>query len=287
MPSVSFEYFPQRSSANSDVLDQTVQILAEFQPDFQSVTYGAGGTSQAGTLETLSELHKTTLLPVASHLTYSGSDLETISEFVEEIWESGVRRIVALRGDARENSEETQAFDDTAEFVAFLKSRHPFEIAVSCYPEVHPKAESLEEDLRILKAKQDAGASVAISQFFFDNSVFYQFVQKARDAGITIPIVPGILPIYNFDRVKDMAGKCGTAIPDYVCEAFENSNKSGASQLEVASELLKAQVHDLACAGYETIHIYTLNRAPLAKIAASTFMNAHASIDQKSNRQVA
>nr|MDJ0614188.1 methylenetetrahydrofolate reductase [Rhizobiaceae bacterium] len=203
-----------------------------------------------------------------------GSTRAEVVEFAEELWNNGIRRLVALRGDARGAGQE-EAFGSTADFVRALKSVHPFEIAVSCYPEVHPLAQSREEDIAVLKAKQDAGATLAISQFFFDNSAFYEFVAEARKAGVTIPIVPGILPIYNFKRVQEMAEQCGAHIPDFVIAAFDKANTCGTDDLEVASELLKAQVHDLAVAGFEQIHIYTLNRSHLAGKAAEAFLQAH------------
>ncbi len=133
----------------------------------------------------------------------------------------------------------------------------------------------------MLKEKQDAGASLAISQFFFDNSVFYDFVDEARAAGITIPIIPGILPIYNFDRVAAMAAECGTLVPEFMTKAFDDARTAGSSEEEIASELLKAQVHDLAVAGFESIHIYTLNKAALAAEAASAFLQAHDETSRK------
>lgn len=274
MPAVSFEYFPPRNEAARNALSETVEILSAFQPTFQSVTYGAGGSSQDGTLDTLQVLATSGNSDVASHLTYTGSTAADIAAFANELWRKGIRNIIALRGDDRGKSSE-EVFTSTAQFIQTLKRYHPFEIAVSCYPEVHPLAQSFDADIAILKEKQNAGASQAITQFFFDNSVFYDFVEKARASGVTLKIVPGILPIYNFDRVKKMADECGAHIPDFVIDAFEKSATAGSDPLEVAAELLKAQVHDLAVAGYEAIHIYTLNRTELAGLAASTFFEAH------------
>lgn len=274
MPHVSFEYFPGRSTEAKNRLEETVKVLAEFQPEFQSVTYGAGGSEKQGTFDAVVSAQATTGIPTASHLTYSGTDRNEIKRFANDLWNAGIKRIVALRGDASAPAD-TLPFTDTPEFVSALRQYHPFEIAVACYPEVHPRALSADEDIKVLKAKQDAGAAFAITQFFFDNSVFYKFVEKARAAGITIPIIPGVLPIYNFAKVREMAESCGTRIPETVSRAFENGKVCGSDDLEIASELLKAQVHDLACAGFESVHIYTLNRVPLAKLASETFLNAH------------
>jgi len=274
MSGISFEYFPPRTNDGTDILEDTVGILAAFQPDFQSVTFGASGSQRDGTLETAVSLQSKTGIPAASHLTYTGSKVEDVKAFADQLWNSGVKRLVALRGDDRADGQ-GNPFADTPEFVRALKACHPFEIAVACYPEVHPKATSRAADIAVLKEKQDAGANIAITQFFFDNSLFYQFVDEARAAGVTLPIVPGILPIHNFDKVKIMAAQCGTSIPQYIEDAFANGRTTGSCETEIAAELLKAQVHDLACAGFESIHIYTLNRAPLASVAAGAFLAAH------------
>jgi methylenetetrahydrofolate reductase (NADPH) len=284
MAYVSFEYFPGRTQKAKNQLEETVSVLAEYQPEFQSVTYGAGGSDKQGTFDAVVSMQATTGVPTASHLTYTGSTQEEISAFADDLWNSGIRQIVALRGDPRNGSDHLP-FSDTPEFVAALKECHPFEVAVACYPEVHPKAQSLEADLEVLKAKQDAGATLAITQFFFDNSVFYEYVQKAREAGITIPILPGILPIYNFTKVQEMAEACGTSIPETIREAFLCREVCGSTEMEIAAEILKAQVSDLACAGHEAIHIYTLNRVPLAQVASETFLKTHEGLS--SQRQVA
>ena len=284
MSGISFEYFPGRSEKASNQLAETVKLLAQFQPDFQSVTYGAGGSDRNGTLDAVRRFQTETGVRTASHLTFTGSSQDDIRSFADELWNAEIRQIVALRGDPRDGSDNLP-FEDTPAFVAALKECHPFEIAVACYPEIHPKAKSSEADIEVLKAKQDAGASLAITQFFFDNSVFYEFVERARAADITIPIVPGILPIYNLSKVCEMAEQCKTHIPDHVHKAFSDETM-GSSAIEVASELLKAQVHDLACAGFEAIHIYTLNKVELAKLAAETF-NSAKELHQQNKRKVA
>lgn len=272
MPNVSFEYFPPRTEEARGVLRETVETLSQFQPVFQSVTYGAGGSDRDGSLETIKSIKD--IVDTAGHLTYTGSSLEEVKSFANELWDAGIKSLVALRGDNHGGHTNPEPFESTAAFIRRLVSIHPFQVAVGCYPETHPQAASRASDIATLKEKQDAGATLAITQFFFDNSKFYSFVEEACDAGVTIPIVPGILPIYNFDRVCKMAKECGTEIPDEIYRAFKDKSVCGSSQLEIASELLKAQVHDLACAGYESIHIYTLNRAELAIDAAEAFLGA-------------
>lgn len=280
MARISFEYFPGRTEGARNQLEDTVSVLAKYQPEFQSVTYGAGGSDRDASFDAVVSIQASSGIPTASHLTYTGSTKDDIKAFADRLWDAGVTQIVALRGDPRDGSKELP-FSDTPEFVAALKECHPFEIAVACYPEVHPKASSLDNDLAVLKAKQDAGATFAITQFFFENRYFYEFVASARDAGITIPIVPGILPIYNFSKTCEMAEACGTKIPEFVYEAFANGAICGSSELEIASELLKSQVHDLAYQGYESVHIYTLNKTQLAQTAAESFLEAHETLSRQ------
>lgn len=269
MSRISFEFFPPRDVAALGKLDQTIEILSTMQPEFCSVTFGAGGSSKEGTFELVTRLGRDFSVPVASHLTFAGSSRGEILSFADRLWQANVRRIVALRGDVQDIDQ--QSYEDVPNLIRDLRAAHPFEVAVSAYPEVHPLAVSAEQDLQTLLAKQEAGASSAITQYFFDNSVFYNFVEKARAAGVTIPIVAGVLPIHNFEQVKKMSAKCGIAIPQHVHDAFAKKSQLGADDEEIASELLKAQVYDLACAGQESIHIYTLNRSSLALAAAKRF----------------
>ncbi len=275
MANVSFEYFPGRSGEATNLLQETVAVLSAYQPEFQSVTFGAQGSEKNATFDTVQALARSSGVPTVSHLTYSGLDRGQVDAFADALWEAGLKKLVALRGDASFQNGGSPAFRDTAEFVRSLLEAHPFDITVACYPETHPLSESSEADLEVLKAKQEAGASAAITQFFFDNSVFYDFVERARAFGITLPIIPGILPIHNFPKMCKMAGKCGATVPEFVKNAFADGHCAGSTPYEISAELLKAQVHDLACAGYETIHIYTLNRVPLADVAAETFLDAH------------
>ena len=286
MTGVSFEFFPPRTADGANLLIKTVEELAQYQPIFQSVTYGAGGSNRDGTLQTVLDIAGKKVSPVASHLTFAGSKASDIKDFADALWDKGITSLVALRGDDREEGGQDE-FVDTADFVKSLRDIHPFNIAVSCYPETHPKAHSREDDIQVLLNKQKAGASLAISQFFYDNSVFYDFVREARAAGVTLQIVPGILPIYNFERVKQMSEQCGASVPRFVHEAFEQGAELGSSAQEVASELLKAQVYDLAVAGFEEIHIYTLNRIELASLAARSFLDARELVQGHKTKNVA
>ena len=275
MANVSFEFFPGRTDVAKNLLQETVAVLSAYQPEFQSVTFGAQGSEKNATIDTVRELAKSSGVPTVSHITYSGLDRGEVDAFADALWDAGMKKLVALRGDSSFQKNHRPPFRDTAEFVRSLLEAHPFDITVACYPETHPLSVSPEADLKVLKDKQEAGAKAAITQFFFDNSVFYDFVERARAYGITLPIIPGILPIHNFSKMCDMAQKCGATVPEFVTDAFADGHVAGSTPYEISAELLKAQVHDLACAGYETIHIYTLNRVPLADVAAETFINAH------------
>jgi len=286
--SVSFEFFPARSDKAKNSFEETVATLSAFQPDYCSVTFGAGGSSLEGSLETADQIKTLGSIPVASHITHGGSTRDDMKDLAERVWEMGIRKLVALRGDTQA-LDSKEAFSSTADFVAFLCALRPFEVAVACYPETHPRALSRKADLQVLKDKQDAGAAAAITQFFFDSSVFYAFEREARDAGIHIPIIPGVLPIYNYDKTKEMAKQCGAAIPDEIDHTFARAREAGVDEYEVAAELLKSQVTDLAHAGYETIHIYTLNKPSLSSLAAQEFLEArlNSARNKEASRRVA
>lgn len=214
--SVSFEFFPPKSEKAEAGLWQTIERLAPLAPDFVSVTYGAGGTTKERTLGTVGRIHRETSLAVASHLTCVGASREEIDEIARAFWDQGVRRIVALRGDppggvnaAYEPHPDGYAY--ASDLVAGLQRIGAFDISVAAYPEVHPQAQSANADLDALKRKQDAGAARAITQFFFDNDAFLRFRDRAFAAGITMPIVPGILPITNFARTVEFSAACGAA----------------------------------------------------------------------------
>ena len=262
MTGLSFEFFPPRSENAADMLRDVAVELSNYGPSYFSVTFGAGGSTRDGTRATLDDLASRLAVPTAAHLCFSGLALDDVLDYADRLWASGQRRLVALRGDADPIAE--QRPETTAEFVRLLRQRNPFDIAVACYPEVHPQAASPEADLDVLLAKQEAGATHAITQFFFENDRYFHFVEAAERHGVTIPIVPGLLPIYDLDKAVSFADGCGSTLPRWVRDRFERNTDAG-------RQLIETQAAELARAGVRDLHVYTLNKAPLAIAAARAF----------------
>lgn len=265
---VSFEFFPPKSEKMEAQLWDAVTELKELQPSFVSVTYGAGGSTRDRTHRTVARIIKEAGIPAAAHLTCVDASKAEIREVAEQYWEAGVRHIVALRGDPPDASTgfmpHPDGYASAADLVAGLKEIADFEISVAAYPEVHPQADCPQADLDNLKRKLDAGASRAITQFFFSADTYFRFLDKASAAGISAPIVPGILPVTNVARAKQFAGMCGAQFPDWMVSLFEGlDDRPTARQLvaaTVAGELCRA----LYAGGVRDLHFYTLNRAELS-----------------------
>jgi len=265
---ISFEFFPPKSPDMEDQLWQTVKALQPYQPDFVSVTYGAGGTTREPTLSTVKRLIEDTPMATASHLTCVGATRDEVRAVVDEFHAAGVRHFVALRGDPQGGVGTRYAphpggFVNAADLVAGLRDMGDFEISVSAYPERHPESESEAVDIDMLKQKVDAGATRALTQFFFDNDVFERYLERVRAAGITIPIVPGIMPIQNLTQLKRFASMCGATVPSFLDARFEGSDGDAAARASIAADIAAEQVADLAKRGVQEFHIYTMNRAPL------------------------
>ena len=265
---VSFEFFPPKSPDMEEQLWQTVRALEPFEPDFVSVTYGAGGTTREPTLSTVKRLIEDTPLATASHLTCVGATREEVQTVVEEFQAAGVRHFVALRGDPQGGVGTRYAphpggFANAADLVSGLRDMGDFEISVSAYPERHPESESDSVDLDMLKKKVDAGATRALTQFFFDNDIFERYLDRVRAAGITIPIVPGIMPIQNLAQLKRFASMCGATVPAVLDARFEGTEGDAMARAAIAADVAAEQIADLAQRGVNEFHIYTMNRAPL------------------------
>jgi len=267
LPSVSFEFFPPKSEEASENLRRTVDRLAAFRPSFVSVTCGANGSSRSYTPTTIHKITQQTNVPVVAHMTCVGISRGETEEMARSYWDSGIRHIVALRGDRQNGSEvfekHPNGFGYAAELVAALKRVADFEISVAAYPEVHPEAVSSEADLENLKRKADAGATRAITQFFFDTDTFFRFVERARAAGISIPIVPGIMPLHNYTQVAKFARGCGTVIPSWLTHIFEGLDQDPSMRQMVAAAVAAEHCRILRAAGFHEFHFYTLNRAEL------------------------
>jgi methylenetetrahydrofolate reductase (NADPH) len=265
---VSFEFFPPKTEKMGETLWESIQTLAPLHPRFVSVTYGAGGSTRERTHATVERILNETDLTPAAHLTCVGASKDEVDEVARAYWDSGVRNIVALRGDppdvGAKYQPHPQGYRDATELVAGLKKVAPFDISVAAYPEIHPDSSSRRFDLENLKRKIDAGADRAISQFFFSPDCFLRFRDEAAAAGIDIEIVPGILPVSNVATTRRFAQTCGAAIPEWLDQLFE-----GLDDLPSARQLITATVAAELCGqlyagGVRCFHFYTLNRVELS-----------------------
>jgi len=265
---VSFEFFPPKSEAMAETLWQSIQTLAPLGPRFVSVTYGAGGSTRERTHATVERILNETDLTPAAHLTCVGATREEVDAVARDYWEAGVRHIVALRGDPTEPGAKYQphpdGYRDAAELVAGLKAVAPFDISVAAYPEVHPDSSTRAFDLENLKRKVDAGASRAITQFFFSADSFFRFRDEAAAAGIAVEIVPGILPISNVATTRRFAQTCGACIPDWLNGLFEGLDALPAARQLIAATVAAELCGQLYAGGVRHFHFYTLNRAELS-----------------------
>lgn len=266
---VSFEFFPAATDAGESNLLACAAHLAPLDPSFVSVTYGAGGTTQERTLRAIDRLRDHTDLDVAGHLTCVGATKDTVDGVIDQYEAMGVRRIVALRGDPPEGETDgtlPDGYRDAASLVEAIRNRpggDAFDISVAAYPEVHPRAASARADLDNLKQKFDAGADRAITQFFFDTERFVRFLDDARSAGITGPIVPGIMPVTHFGRVAGFAERCGTTIPAWMPDLFGGLDDDPGVQNLIAATVAAEQCRVLAEHGVRNFHFYTMNKPEL------------------------
>jgi len=267
-PDISFEFFPPRNQKMEDRLWGEIRRLEPLDPRFVSVTYGAGGSTREVTQATVLRICEETSLKPAAHLTCVGTSRGEVQEIAQGYWDAGVRHIVALRGDPQESEEGYRPHPDgypyAADLVAGLKEVADFEISVAAYPERHPESESWDQDIDNLKRKLDAGASRAITQFFFDPEVFLRFLDRVRAAGIDAPIVPGILPILDFEKTKDFAARCGATIPSWLPALFDGLAEDPDTRGLVAAVAAAEQCRHLQAYGITEFHFYTLNRAELS-----------------------
>jgi methylenetetrahydrofolate reductase (NADPH) len=264
---ISFEFSPPGDADMEATLWSSVQRLAPLVPRFVSVTYGAGGSTRARTHQVVTRIQRETSLIGAPHLTCIGASRDEILDIAREYRDQGIRHIVALRGDPPKGAPRYQphpeGFAYAADLVAGLKTVADFEISVAAYPEVHPEAPSAQFDIENLKRKLDAGASRAITQFFYDLDAFLRFRDLCASAGIRVPIVPGILPITRFPQVLRMASRCATRIPPWLQERFEGLDDDPETRSLIAASVAIEQVQTLERHGVRDFHFYTLNRAEL------------------------
>lgn len=276
---VSFEFFPPKNEAMEERLWASIKKLEVLQPDFVSVTYGAGGSTRERTHRTVTRMVKETSLKPAAHLTCVGSSQAEVKEIADEYWHSGVRHVVALRGDPSEGIGQqyvpsSNGFAYSSDLIAGLKSFHDFEVSVSAYPERHPESANWQVEIDNLKRKVDAGATRAITQFFFSPDTFMRYLDRVLDAGIDIPIVPGLMLQPNFKGLKKMSDMCGVNVPDWYADLFEGLDKDPETRQLLTASLVSELTAELFDRGVRHFHLYTLNRADLA-YAVSRVLGMH------------
>jgi methylenetetrahydrofolate reductase (NADPH) len=265
---VSFEFFPPKTPEMEATLWSSIERLAPLRPNFVSVTYGAGGSTRERTHATVARLVEETPLRPAAHLTCVAATQGEVDEVVQSYWEAGVRHIVALRGDpaggiGTRYEPHPGGYAATADLVAGIKRIADFEVSVSAYPEKHPEARTLDEDIDVLEAKVDAGADRAITQFFFDNDHYLRYLDRVRARGIDIPVVPGIVPVQNFKQTANFAAKTGASVPAWLASRFEGLDQDVETRRLIAAAVAAEQVLDLVDRGVTDFHFYTMNRADL------------------------
>jgi methylenetetrahydrofolate reductase (NADPH) len=265
---ISFEFFPPKTEKMEEQLWDAIVTLEPLGPRFVSVTYGAGGTTRERTHNTVSRIARETGIAAAAHLTCVDASCAEIDEIADAYWQAGVRHIVALRGDppnaGGQFTPHPQGYASAAELVEGLRKRHPFEISVSAYPETHPEAASAQADIDFLKRKLDAGASRAITQFFFEPDTFFRFRDAVAASGVDPEIVPGIMPVTNFAAIQRMSKMTGTAVPEWLAHLFEGLDDRPAARQLVAATIAAEMCRRLYAGGVRQFHFYTLNRAELS-----------------------
>jgi len=268
-PAISFEFFPPKTEEMDKGLWASIERLAPLCPRFVSVTYGAGGSTRERTHATIARILKETHLLPAAHLTCVGASKSEIDEIVDRYHEVGVRHIVALRGDppggiGTPYYTHPDGYQTSADLVAGIKKRHgDIEVSVSAYPEKHPESRDFDADIDTLQAKVDAGATRAITQVFFDNDLYFRYLDRVRARGIDIPVVPGIMPMHNFKQARNFVTRAGTSVPDWLAEKFDGLDDDPETRKLVAATVAAGQVQKLAKRGVDTFHFYTMNRADL------------------------
>ena len=263
MPSISFEFFPPKTGEQRAQLDQAAALLKSLSPEYVSVTFGAGGSTLSYTGETVARLHSAHGLNVAPHLSCVGGTKAELAELLDAYRAAGYRRIVALRGDLPSGMASPGDFRYASELVRFIReyTGDHFHIEVAAYPETHPQADDALADLRHFKAKVDAGANGAITQYFFNADAYFRFVDDVRRLGVEVPIVPGIMPISNFSQLKRFSDQCGAEIPRWIVKRMQAHGDDAASIRELGADVVAEMCRRLLEGGAPGLHFYTLNRA--------------------------
>jgi methylenetetrahydrofolate reductase (NADPH) len=267
-PNVSFEFSPPKTPEAEESLWEAIRRLEPLNPSFVSVTYGAGGSTRDRTHRTVLRMVEQTGLKPAAHLTCVEASRGEVDEVIRDYWAAGIRHIVALRGDppgqiGGRYTPRADGYDNATELTAAIRKIAPFEVSVGLYPQIHPESSGVEHDIDVLKAKVDAGATRAITQFFYDIDSFLRFMDRVRKAGVTIPISPGIMPVTNYQGLKKMAGPIGIELPQWLANLFEGLEKDAETRRLIAASVASEMCARLAEEGFSDFHFYTLNRAEL------------------------
>ncbi|HEY3694899.1 methylenetetrahydrofolate reductase [NAD(P)H] [Phenylobacterium sp.] len=267
-PSVSFEFSPPKTPEAEAALWEAIRRLEPLNPAFVSVTYGAGGSTRDRTHRTVVRMLQETTLKPAAHLTCVEASRAEVDEVVQGYWDAGIRHIVALRGDPPGAiggiyTPRADGYRNATELTEGVRAVGDFEVSVGLYPQIHPESPGLEHDIDVLKAKVDAGATRAITQFFFDIDAFLRFMEKVRKAGVTIPISPGIMPVSNYKGLRKMAGPVGITLPGWLANLFDGLDRDPETRRLIAASVATEMCARLAEEGFADFHFYTLNRADL------------------------
>jgi methylenetetrahydrofolate reductase (NADPH) len=272
-PVFSFEFFPPKTEEGERNLRAALEALQPLEPEFASVTYGAGGSTRDRTLEVTKRLKAELGIEAMAHLSCVGATREELCRILDGIAEAGIENVLALRGDPPRGETEWRPHPGglkySTELAELICSRYPFAVGAACFPEVHPEAPDLASDLRFLRRKVESGASFLITQLFFDNELYFRFVEEARAVGIEVPIIPGIMPITNLNQIKTITGMCGASIPDTLLEQLELRAGDADAVLELGVSYATLQCAELLARGAPGIHFYTLNRSPATRAILS------------------
>ena len=268
-PCFSFEFFPPKTEEGERNLRDALEELKKDRPNYVSVTYGAGGSTRDRTIELVKWIKRDLGIEAMAHFTCVGATVEELRATLDEIGRSGIDNVLALRGDPPQGQTEWTKTEGGLEYstqlIDLIRGGYEFAIGAACFPEVHPQADSPESDIRFLKEKVDAGAGFLITQLFFDNRFYFDFVDKARDAGITVPIIPGIMPVTNYAQIKRMSEMCGASFPEMYESELEARRDDPDATADLGVAYATLQCADLLARGAPGIHFYTLNRSPATR----------------------